>query len=120
MKKELVIVPTTDEDKVHIGHFGEAKYYMIIDCRTHTPEAKITNPFHNLGHEDESSEKGKRKAILGKLRQHQASKIIMTAMGPGGKEFFEKHGFKVIGVKPGTTIEDAVNIACKIWGKSPN
>ncbi len=113
MKKKLVIVPTTDEDKVHIGHFGEAKYYIIIDCQTQTPEAKITNPYYNLGHEDESSEKGKRKAILDKLKQHQASKIIMTAMGPGGKEFFEKHGFTVISVKPGTTIEDAVKTACQ-------
>lgn len=106
-------IPTSDGTTVHMGHFGEAKEYIIIDCKTKTTITRIHNPYHASGHEDEEQEKGKRKAILKLLQNHDVSRLAMTAMGPGGPQYFQKHGLKTVQVKPGTSIKEAVTMTCQ-------
>jgi len=109
-----VAVATSDEKLVHIGHFGEAKFYIIFDCsKDPVIVDKVKNVFSDMGHELGNEEARKRRGIHDILKALGVSRLIATAMGPGGKRFFENRGISVIMVKPGTSVDDAVRVVCK-------
>ena len=65
-----------------------------------------------MGHEMDSEEAHKRKGIHEILASIGVSTLVATAMGPGGKRFFEDRGIRVVMVKPGTCVDDYIRIAC--------
>ncbi len=112
-----IAVATDDGVKVKIGHFGDAAYYHIyrIDNNNIVLERRIKNP--ESEHEKHvHGEEGKRRRILSILGDVNA--VISTFYGPGGTEFFKKHGITPLTLKPGTSIEEALHIAIETLGKN--
>ncbi|MCE4607219.1 MAG: NifB/NifX family molybdenum-iron cluster-binding protein [Desulfurococcales archaeon] len=110
-----IAVATSDSKFVHTGHFGEAKVYIIFDCTSGEPDVvdRVKNVFSDMGHELDSEEARKRRGIHGILAGLGVSRLVATAMGPGGKRFFENRDIGVVMVKPGTRVDDAVRITYK-------
>lgn len=117
-----VAIPTSDGKRVHLGHFGDAKYYYFYE---RAPEGwrlvcKRENPYAGEHHHDENEEHhrhghrhshrhgegGKRQKILELVKD--ADVLVAVAFGPGGRDFMESQGKTVIIVKPFTTIEEAL------------
>ncbi len=61
---------------------------------------------HSIDEEDEESSKRPKIFEMNSNCTH----IVATAFGPGGSEYMEKRGLKVIKVKPKTRIEEALNL----------
>ncbi|MCE4614096.1 MAG: hypothetical protein F7B60_01010 [Desulfurococcales archaeon] len=110
-----IAVATSDGKVVHIGHFGEAKFYLIFDCSSGEPVVvdRVENVFSDMGHELDSEEARKRRGIHEILAGLGVSRLVATAMGPGGKRFFENRGIGVVMVKPGTSVDNAARVVCK-------
>ena len=103
-----VAVPTSDGKRVHLGHFGDAKYYYFYELG---PDGwrlvcKRENPYAGEHHHEGHGEEGKRQKILELVKD--ADVLVAVAFGPGGKDYMEAHGKTVIIVKPFTTIEEAL------------
>ncbi|KSW11552.1 hypothetical protein CF15_01575 [Pyrodictium occultum] len=110
---------TDDGERVKLGHFGDARYYLhYVRCGSEgwRLERRVENPYASRGHGSEEHGEhggkghgGKRAKILELNRGCNA--IVATALGPGGREFMEKHGLRVIIVRPYTSIEEALRRA---------
>ncbi|MEB3757226.1 MAG: hypothetical protein GSR79_10300 [Desulfurococcales archaeon] len=109
-----IAVATSDEKLVHIGHFGEAKFYIIFDCsKDPVIVDKVKNIFSDMGHELGNMEARKRRGIHNILKALGVSRLVATAMGPGGRRFFEDRGITVVMVKPETRVDDAIRTVCE-------
>ena len=111
-----VAVATDDGLEVKLGHFGDARYYFHYTPGprpgTWTLLRVVENPYRDEGHHHAAGpegETGKRRRIYQLNRG--CSAIVATALGPGGAEFMEEHGLRVIKVKPHTTIREALEEA---------
>ncbi len=93
-----------------MGHFGDARYYhhYVYEGGGWRLERRVENPYAGLHERGGGEEPVKRPKILELIRD--CTHIVATAFGPGGQEFMEKHGLKVVKVRPGTTIEEALRI----------
>jgi predicted Fe-Mo cluster-binding NifX family protein len=110
-KRVCVAIPTDDGVHVKLGHFGDGKYYYhyVYENGGWKLLRRVENPYaghHSIEEEDE--ETGKRPKIYEMNRE--CTHIVAVAFGPGGAEFMEKRGLKVVRVKPRTTIEQALKI----------
>jgi len=114
MERICVAIATDDGKRVKIGHFGDAKLYLhyVRSENGWKLVRRVENPYAGHGHDHhghgghQHGEKRRRILELNKDCTH----IVATAMGPGGREFMESHGLRVILVKPGTSIEEALSI----------
>ena len=109
MGRLCVAIPTDDGKRVKLGHFGDGRYYYhyVYEDGRWRLERVVENPFaghHDLGVEDE--EKSKRPKIYELNRD--CTHIVAVAFGPGGAEYMRRKGLKVVVVKPGTSIEEAL------------
>ncbi len=111
-----IAIATDDGVKVKIGHFGDATYYHIyrVDNSDIIFERRIENP-EGLHSKHMHGEEGKRGRLLSLLGGVDA--VVSTFYGPGGVEFFEKHGVVPVRVKPGVSIEEALRIALETLRK---
>jgi predicted Fe-Mo cluster-binding NifX family protein len=105
-----VSIPTDDGKTVKLGHFGDGRYYYhyVYENGAWRLVRVVENLYageHEHGSE-EDEENSKRPKIfeLNKGCTH----IVAVAFGPGGQEFMEKRGLRVIRVRPRTSIEDAL------------
>ncbi len=111
MREICVSVPTDDGETVKLGHFGDAKYYYhyVKEANGEWSLRRIVeNPYtgqHEHGDEEEST---KRPRIY-ELNK-ECTCIVAAAFGPGGQQFMEKRGLRVVKVKPRTTIKEALRI----------
>jgi len=107
-----VAVPSDDGETVKLGHFGDAAFYLFYEWGGDgwRLRRRVENPYrgeHHHGHDEEGEEeKGKRKGILELIRECDV--VVSVAFGPGGKEFMERRGKRVVMVKPRTRIVDAL------------
>lgn len=125
-----VSIATDDEKTVKLGHFGDARLYLhyVYDGGVWRLERRVENPFRGHHHHEHGEEEeehghhhghghgGKREKIYELNRDCNA--IVTTAMGPGGQEFMESRGLKVVKVKPRTTIEEALRMVEEALGLS--
>ncbi len=106
----IVVIASDDGLKIKLGHFGDAKYYLIYDISSNKPclIKKVENPFR----EEEKhvhGVTGKRKKIVTFLRKFGDLKAVAsTFFGPGGEEFFIKQGIRTFKFKPNTNVEEAL------------
>lgn len=111
------VVVASDDGMVYVGHFGDAPRYRFYELRggSWVEVYARENPYrgehehhheHHHGHGGE--EHGKRRKILQLISG--ADILVATFFGPGGREYMERHGKKVVTVKPGTSIEEALRI----------
>jgi predicted Fe-Mo cluster-binding NifX family protein len=109
-----VAVASSDGEYVHVGHFGEATFYLIYECKggEAIQVARVKNTYADMGHDLGSDESHKRKGIHELLSGVGVSVFIATAMGPGGKRFFENRAINVVLVKPGTSVSEALRLVC--------
>lgn len=123
MEHVCVAIATDDGERVKIGHFGDAKFYLhyVRGEDGWRLVRRVENPYaghgHGHGHHGHHEHGGhrdeeKRRRILELNRG--CTHIVATAMGPGGKEFMESHGVRVVLVKPRTSIEEALSIVEEI------
>jgi predicted Fe-Mo cluster-binding NifX family protein len=115
-----VSIPSDDKVHVKVGHFGDGKYYLHYRV---TPEGwtlarVVENPYageHSTDEEEE--EKGKRPRIY--EMNSGCHVIVATFFGPGGEDFMSRRGLRVVRVKPGTTVEEALSMVANMYfGKS--
>jgi predicted Fe-Mo cluster-binding NifX family protein len=112
-----ITIPTDDGKTVKLGHFGDGKYYYhyVYDSGEWKLVRKVENPYageHSTEEEDE--EKSKRPKIF--EMNKECTHIVAVAFGPGGAEFMERRGLKVIRVRPRTSISEALEIAKRELG----
>ena len=100
-----VVIATDDGINVKIGHFGDAKLYIIYEVSKDGIKEinRLENPFK--GEEEEHVHGVLRKRI--KLLEYlgKVDIVISTFFGPGGEDFFRKKGVTPIKVKPKTKIK---------------
>ena len=129
-RRICVSVASDDGEKVKLGHFGDARFYLHYAWEDGGWRLvrKIENPYrgeHHHEHGEEEEEEhhhhhhghghgGKREKIYELNKDCTA--IVATAFGPGGGEYMERRGLKVIKVKPWTTVEEALRIAARELG----
>lgn len=107
-----VAVPTDDGETVKLGHFGDGAFYLFYEWTGSgwRLRGRVENPYrgeHHHGHGgEEEEEKGKRRRILELISGCDV--VVAVAFGPGGREFMERHGKRVVIVKPRTRIVDAL------------
>ncbi len=97
-----------------LGHFGDAAFYLFYEWTGNgwRLRGRVENPYrgeHHHGHDGEEhgeEERGKRRKILEMISG--CSVVVSVAFGPGGREFMERHGKRVVMVKPRTRIVDAL------------
>ncbi|MEB3760097.1 MAG: hypothetical protein GSR72_03930 [Desulfurococcales archaeon] len=112
-----ISIATDDGIKVKIGHFGDAKYYFhyVLDNKGRPVLIKIIENIYKdeeeHGHHHGNEEKREKIHLLNKYCQI----IVTTFLGPGGEEYMENHGIKVVKVRPGTRIEEALK---QVYGPS--
>ena len=108
-----ISVATDDGIKVKIGHFGDAKYYFhyVLDDKQRPVLIKVIENVYkdDEGHHHQHGHEEKRKKIH--LLNKYCQTIVTTFLGPGGEEYMKNHGIKVVKVKPGTRIEEALKQA---------
>ncbi len=104
-----VAVATDNCLEVKKGHFGDARFYAHYSWdprrKTWNLVRLAENPYAG---EHEGEEKGKRPRICEMNRE--CDFIVATFFGPGGREFMESRGLKVVQVKPGTSVLDALKL----------
>ncbi|BEP16880.1 hypothetical protein PYJP_02320 [Pyrofollis japonicus] len=113
MKEHVCVsIPTDDGKIVKLGHFGDGRYYYhyMYENGAWRLVRVVENPYagehdHNMEKDEENS---KRPKIFGLNKG--CTHIVAVAFGPGGQEFMEKRGLRVIRVRPRTGIEDALKI----------
>jgi len=107
-----VVVATSDGIRVHIGHFGDAKYYFIYDVGKDPrfPKLEIVeNPFRGEEEEHGHGNRAKREGLLRLFRGPDA--VVATFFGPGGEEFFRSRGVLPVKVRPWAIIEEGLSRA---------
>ena len=110
-KSPCTSIATDEGIKVKIGHFGDAKYYFhyVIDNAKRPVLIKIVENIYKDGDEHHHHHHGhgeKRRKIHSLNKDCQT--IVTTFLGPGGEEYMIQHGIRVVKVKPGTRIEEAL------------
>ncbi len=106
-----VVIATTDGIRVHIGHFGDTKYYFIYEVGKDPRFPKlevVENPFKDK-EEHGHGNRAKREGLLRLLNNPDA--IVATFFGPGGEEFFRSHGVLPVKVRPWATVEEGLKQA---------
>jgi len=121
MKQVCVAIATDDGQRVKIGHFGDARYYLhyVREEDGWRLIRRVENPYaghehHHHGHHGGHRHERKRRRIL--ELNHDCTHLVATAFGPGGKEFMESQGLRVVIVKPGTTVGEALSIVEEMLG----
>ena len=107
-----VVIATTDGIRVHIGHFGDAKYYFIYEVRKDPrfPDLEVVrNPYRGEEEEHGHGNRAKREGLLRLFGGPDA--IVATFFGPGGEEFFRSHGVLPVKVRPWATVEEGLRKA---------
>jgi predicted Fe-Mo cluster-binding NifX family protein len=111
-KRICVTIPTDDGVYVKLGHFGDGKYYYhyMYENGSWKLVRKVENPYagQHAFEEEEDEEASKRPKIY--EMNKECTHIVAVAFGPGGAEFMQKRGLRVIRVKPRTTIDQALKI----------
>lgn len=111
-----VCVATDDFLYVKKGHFGDARYYAAYEPRPRGGwrlARIVENPLageHEHGH----GEEGKRRRIYEMVSGCDV--IVATFFGPGGREYMESRGLRVVTVRPGTTLLEALEAAASAQG----
>ena len=107
-----VVIATTDGIRVHIGHFGDAKFYFIYEVRKDPRFPKlevVENPCRDEEEEHGHGNRAKREGLLRLFNNPDA--IVATFFGPGGEEFFRSHGVLPVKVRPWATVEEGLKQA---------
>jgi len=106
-----VAVATDDGLEVKLGHFGDARYYFHYKPGPRGWELVrvVENPWRG-GHHG-GGEEGKRGRIY--EANSECSVIVATALGPGGREYMESRGLRVVIVKPRTSVREALEAAAR-------
>ena len=114
-----VCIPTDNEKRIMLGHFGDAKYYLhyVRLGGSWILKRKVVNPYTGM-HEHEEEESGKRKSMYEMNRE--CNLLVAIAFGLGGQEYMEKLGMKVIKLSPKSTVEDALKAAESFLSSSFN
>lgn len=103
-----VCIATDDFLHVKRGHFGDARYYAAYE-RGERGEWRLAwiaeNPYAGV-HEHGGGEEGKRRRIYEMVSGCDI--IVATFFGPGGREYMESRGLRVVTVSPGTTLLEAL------------
>ena len=111
MQEICVSVPTDDGETVKLGHFGDAKYYYhyVKEANGEWSLRRIVeNPYTGQHEHGDEEEPTKRPRIYELSKE--CTCIVATAFGPGGQQFMEERGLRVVKVKPRTTIKEALRI----------
>jgi len=121
-----VSIPTDDEETVKLGHFGDARLYLhfvYVPGEGWRLARRVENPYtghhhhhhHHHGHHGHGrGEEGKRAKIV--ALQEGCTAIVAVAFGPGGEEYMERRGLRVVKVPPRASIEDALRAAEEALG----
>ncbi len=105
----VAVIPTyRSRDKVYIGHFGDAEVYLFYRITGDNVELISEKPNPYRGEHSLDEESGKRRRVFELVGE--ADILVATAFGPGGREYMEKRGKKVVIVKPRTTVEEALSL----------
>ncbi|MEM3693603.1 MAG: NifB/NifX family molybdenum-iron cluster-binding protein [Candidatus Bathyarchaeia archaeon] len=114
-RKFRIAIPTMGEggleDKVS-EVFGRAKTFTIIDMDGETVEAVsvLRNPASSYSY-------GAGPIVVKMLIDHGVNVVVAGELGPGALGLLEQHGIRIITVKPGISVSEAIRIQ-RCW-KNP-